>query len=82
MPALSADLARAWGARPHLRHPHRTAGELTVFFPGGFRAFATPVASATVVDPTTGQQRFGSWMIYGMAQSLAGAAITVDAGGS
>ena len=69
------------GARIYVT-PTATAGELTVFFPGGFKAFATPVASATVVDPTTGQQRFGSWMIYGVAQSLAGAAITVDAGGS
>lgn len=62
--------------------PAATAGTLTVFFPGAFRAFATPLASGVVVDPTTGAQRFGQWMLFGLGQSLDGAAITIDNGGS
>ncbi len=57
--------------------PAATADTLTVFFPSGYRAFATGLASGVVVDPTTGAQRFGQWMIYGIGQALTGAAITV-----
>ena len=60
--------------------PAASSGSLTVFYPGGFKAFATPLASGVVVDPTTGAQRFGSWLIFDLVKSLTGAAVTVDLG--
>ena len=53
-----------------------------MFYPGAFRVFATAMAGATVVDPTDGSQRFGSWLLFGIGQALAGAAVTVDLAGS
>jgi hypothetical protein len=64
------------GARLYVS-PAASADQLTVFYPGGFRVFATPLASAVVVDPTDGGQRFGQWLLFGIGQSLAGAAVTV-----
>ena len=56
------------------------ASAVTVFSPQGFRAFATPLGNAVVVNPQDGSVRFGSWMMLGFGQVLAGAALTV--GGS
>lgn len=67
------------GARLYVT-PTASTGELTVFWPGGFKAFATRLASGVVVDPTTGAQRFGQWMMFGIGQSLTGAAVTVAEG--
>jgi hypothetical protein len=58
--------------------PAATAERLTVFFPGAFRAFASPLASSIVVDPKSGSQTAGAWMFYGLGQALAGSACTVD----
>ena len=54
-----------------------TAAQLTVFHPGSFRAFSTPLATAVVIDPKTGSQTFGSWQFFGLGQSLVGSAVTV-----
>ena len=74
-PDVESYASRYGGARLYST-PAATEG-LTVFYPGGFRCFATPLASGVVVDPTTGAQRFGQWMLFGVGQSLAGAAVTV-----
>jgi hypothetical protein len=55
---------------------------LTVFDPMSFRAFASPLASAVLLDPKDGSQSFGQWMFYGLGQSLVGSAVTVSLGGS
>ncbi|OBH12084.1 hypothetical protein [Mycobacterium sp. E1747] len=60
--------------------PTASADLLTVFWPGGFRAFATPLASGVVADPKTGGQTFGQWQIFGIGQSLVGAAASVSLG--
>jgi hypothetical protein len=36
------------------------------------------MATGLVVDPTTGAQRLGSWLLFGIGQTLAGAAVTVS----
>ncbi len=64
------------GARLYVT-PTATADTLTVFYPAGFRVFATALASAVVVDPTNGSQRFGQWQIFGIGNSLVGAAVSV-----
>ena len=74
--------ATAYGGSRIYVTPAASDDLLTVFYPGGFKAFATPLASATVIDPTKGAQRFGSWMLWGLGQSLVGAAVTVDLGGA
>jgi hypothetical protein len=47
-----------------------------------FRAFATAMASAVLLDPKDGSQTFGQWLFYGLGQSLVGSAVTVSLGGS
>jgi hypothetical protein len=37
----------------------------------------TPLASSVWVDPKDGSQQFGQWQLFGVGQSLVGAAITV-----
>jgi hypothetical protein len=58
--------------------PLATAERLTVFHPQSFRAFASTLASSVVIDPKTGGQTFGSWLYFGLGQSLVGSAVTVD----
>jgi hypothetical protein len=62
--------------------PAATVDRLTVFHPQSFRAFASSLASAVVVDPKDGSQTFGQWMFYGLGKSLVGGAVTVTLGGS
>ena len=57
--------------------PTASVDKLTVFYPGGFHAFATALASGVVVDPTTGVQKFGQWQHFGIGIALAGAAVYV-----
>jgi hypothetical protein len=54
------------------------ADTLTVFHPQSFRAFASPLASAVFIDPTSGKQDFGQWLFFGLGKALVGSAITVD----
>ena len=63
-------------------YPTPAATVLTVFHPQSFRAVASGLASAVVTDPTTGSQRFGQWMLFGLGQSLVGSAISVGVGGN
>jgi hypothetical protein len=70
--------ASAYGGARVYSCPAATTGQMTVFFPGGFKVFATPLASGVLIDPTTGAQKFGQWMLYAIGQSLAGAAVTVE----
>lgn len=83
-PANGADTGsyaiRYGGARLYIT-PAASAGELTVFHPGSYRAFATPMTSAVNVDPANGAQVFGQWMFYGIGQALVGSAITIEYGG-
>jgi hypothetical protein len=65
------------GARVYAT-PTATAAELTVFDPFAFHAFATAMATGLIVDPTTGSQRLGQWMLFALGQSLAGGAVTVS----
>jgi hypothetical protein len=58
--------------------PTASADTLSVFHPQSFRAYVTPLASAVVVDPTSGAQRFGSWQMFGLGQSLVGSAVIVS----
>ena len=78
--ADTASYATAYGAARLYVTPTATAGTLTCFFPGGYHAFATPMASGVTIDPTTGSQRFGQWVMFGCGQTLAGAAVTVGGG--
>ena len=84
-PANGTDLgsyAVRYGGASLYATPAASAGDLTVFDPASFRAFATPLASAVVVDPTTGTQRFGQWQFFGLGQSLVGSAVTISGQGS
>ncbi|WP_322859146.1 hypothetical protein U8D42_04005 [Mycobacterium europaeum] len=54
-----------------------TADVLTVFHPQSFRAYATSLSSATVIDASTAGQRLGSWMFFGLGCSLVGSAISI-----
>jgi hypothetical protein len=54
-----------------------TADTLTVFHPHSFRAFASPLASSVFIDPKSGKQDFGQWMLYGLGQAMVGSALTV-----
>lgn len=56
------------------------ASAITVFSPSGFRCFATRLASGVLVDPKTGTQTFGQWLLWGCGQSLTDAALTVGGG--
>ena len=75
--ADTASYATAYGGARLYPTPTATAEQLTVFWPGGFRVFATPLASSVWVDPKDGSQQFGQWQLFGVGQSLVGAAITV-----
>ena len=57
-----------------------TADVLTVFHPGSFRVFQAPLQSASLIDPTDGSHKFGSWMhSTSVACQIVGAAVTVGA---
>jgi len=84
-PANGTDLgsyAVRYGGASLYATPAATTGDLTVFDPASFRAFASPLASAVIVDPTTGSQRFGQWQFFGLGQSLVGSAVTISGQGS
>lgn len=54
--------------------------QLTVFAPGSFRVFQSPLQSASLIDPQDGSHKFGSWLhSTGLAQQIAGSAVTVGA---
>lgn len=73
-----ASYATSYGGARLYISPSATNETLTVFNPSSFRAFATPLASGVVVDPKSGEQTFGQWLMWGVGQSLAGAAATVS----
>ena len=75
-----ASYAVAYGGAHIYPTPTASSGQLTVFWPGAFRVFVTALASGVVVDPTTGSQRFGSWQLFGVGNTLDGAAVAT--GGS
>ena len=53
---------------------------LTVFAPSAFRVFQAPLQSASLIDPTDGSHKFGSWMhSTSVACQIVGAAVTVGA---
>ncbi|MCV7191487.1 hypothetical protein [Mycolicibacterium brumae] len=55
-----------------------TAGRITVFDPQSFMAFASPVGSATAIDPKDGSASFGSWLHHtAIGQGLTGSALAV-----
>lgn len=57
-----------------------SADVLTVFAPGGFRVFQAPLQSASLIDPTDGSHKFGSWLhSTGLAEQIAGSAVMVGA---
>ncbi len=62
--------------------PAATEDLLTVFYPSGFRALSSVLASAIVTDPKDGAMTFGQWQFFGLGQSLAGAAVSVSLVGS
>lgn len=77
-----ASWATRYGGATIYPTPAATARQLTVFDPNSFRAFASPLGSAVVVDPKSGKQTFGQWQFFGLGQTLVGSAVTVDVGGS
>jgi hypothetical protein len=55
-----------------------TAEQVTVFAPGSFRVFQTRLQSASLIDPTDGSNKFGSWLhSTGVAQQIVGSAAAV-----
>lgn len=57
-----------------------SANVLTVFAPGAFRVFQSPLQSASLIDPQDGSHKFGSWLhSTGVAQQIVGSAVTVGA---
>lgn len=53
---------------------------LTVFSPGGFRCFQSPLQSASLIDPSDGSHRFGSWLhATPVAEQIAGSAVMCGA---
>lgn len=57
-----------------------SANVVTVFAPGGFRVFQSPLQSASLIDPQDGSHKFGSWLhSTGVAQQIIGSAVTVGA---
>ena len=55
-----------------------TANQVTVFAPGSFRVFQTRLQSASLIDPTDGSNKFGSWVhSTGVAQQIVGSAAAV-----
>lgn len=60
-----------------------TAGQLTVFAPGSFRCFQTQLQSASLIDPASGENKFGQWLhSTGVGEQIAGSAVAIDLGGS
>jgi hypothetical protein len=56
-----------------------TAGQVRVFAPNAFRVFQTKLQSASLIDPTSGANKFGSWIhSTGIAQQIIGSALAVD----
>ncbi len=56
-----------------------TAGQVSVFAPGGFRVFMSKMQSASLIDPASGANKFGSWIhSTGVAQQIVGSALAVD----
>ena len=55
-----------------------TAEQVTVFAPGSFRVFQAPLRSASLISPTDGSNKFGSWVhSTGVAQQIVGSAAAV-----
>lgn len=55
-----------------------TAEQVTVFAPGSFRVFQTRLQSASLIDPTDGANKFGTWLhSTGVAQQIIGSAAAV-----
>ena len=67
--------------RDDLPDTRRHRPTVEVFDPNSFRAFASPLGSAVVVDPKSGKQKFRQWQFFGLGQTLVGSAVTVDVGG-
>ncbi|WP_373138285.1 hypothetical protein [Mycobacterium marinum] len=60
-----------------------TDGQLTVFAPGSFRCFQTQLQSASLIDPASGEHKFGQWLhSTGVAEQIASSAVAIDLGGS
>ena len=56
-----------------------TSGQVTVFAPGSFRVFQTKLQSASLIDPTSGANKFGSWVhSTGVGLQVVGSALAVD----
>ncbi|WP_454853267.1 hypothetical protein [Promicromonospora soli] len=69
---------RVYGARVYST-ASATAGVVTAFAPGGFRTFATPMRSASLIDPKDGGNTFGSWLHSTPAGvAIVGSALSVD----
>jgi hypothetical protein len=69
---------RVYGARTYVTE-QALAGNVYAFAPVGFQVFQTGLASASVIDPTTGGHKFGQW-IHSTAPGvfIVGAAAGVD----
>jgi hypothetical protein len=60
-----------------------SAGQVTVFAPNAWRVFQTPLQSASVIDPASGANKFGSWMhSTELANQIVGSAAAVATTGS
>jgi hypothetical protein len=69
---------RIYGAKVYVTE-QALAGNIYCFAPNGFQIFSTGLASASVIDPTTGGHKFGQW-IHSTAPGvfIVGAAAGVD----
>lgn len=55
-----------------------TAHQVSVFAPNAFRVFQTRLQSASLIDPTDGSNKFGSWLhSTAVAEQIVGAALAV-----
>ena len=52
---------RVYGARVYVTE-QATAGNVYAFHPNAFQVFASRLASASQIDPTTGGHKFGQWL--------------------
>jgi hypothetical protein len=69
---------RVFGAKVYVSEA-AAAGNVYAFAPNGFQIFSTGLASASVIDPTTGGHKFGSWMhSTGPGVFIVGSAAGVD----
>jgi len=61
-----------------LRARSASADQVAVFAANAFRCFQTRLQSASLIDPSSGANKFGSWLhSTGVAEQIVGSAVAV-----